>query len=133
MSMGKRAGDRVRVTQANNGDYSDLIRTKRLFCGFTSAELPPSRSNVVNLWPLLPGLVLICATEALSGPVRIWPVPSPRNARAAAAKRAVRAPAGRRRRKWRRTRPSGRRRNEARSRRQIGPAEGSQRGQERIL
>jgi len=66
--MGKRAGDRVRVTQANNGDYSDLIRTKRLFCGFMSAELPPSRSNAVNLWPLLPGLVLICATEALSGP-----------------------------------------------------------------
>jgi hypothetical protein len=54
--MEKRAGDRVRVTQANNGDYSDLIRTKRLFCGFMSAELPPSRSNAVNLWPLLPGI-----------------------------------------------------------------------------
>jgi hypothetical protein len=51
--MGNALGDRVRVTQPDNSDYSDLIRTKRLFCGVTRAKPLPGRSSAINLSPLL--------------------------------------------------------------------------------
>jgi hypothetical protein len=42
MAQGDWVGDQVVMTQTDNGDYSDLIRIKRLFC---ERVKPPLRRN----------------------------------------------------------------------------------------